>query len=352
MFLSRHVLERVSEMPVRRDETGRWRYRIVVDLPSGRRQRISGSAPRHINTKVACLAEERRAVEEAFNQKNVDEKKEVPLVREFYLEFMSTYVKANNKPSEQISKECIFRTRLLPEFGEKHLDDIGVRDVERFKAKLLDVSEYGRPKSPKTINNTLSSLGKMLRYAEELGVIDDVPRVRFIKVTTEKFDFLEFEEMEQLLEGARLESEVLAAVLLGSEAGLRIGEIRSIKFGDIDFHRGLLTVQRTNYRGHITSPKSGRIRTIPMTKRLLAALKAIRHLKEWVFCNDENEPWSRGEGDARLWRACRRAGLRRIKWHALRHTFCSHLAMRGASPRAIQELAGHAQLSCRSFDSI
>jgi site-specific recombinase XerD len=42
-----------------------------------------------------------------------------------------------------------------------------------------------------------------------------------------------------------------------------------------------------------------------------------------------------------LWRACMRAGLRRIGWHCLRHTFCSHLAMRGAAPTAIQELAGH-----------
>ena len=45
-----------------------------------------------------------------------------------------------------------------------------------------------------------------------------------------------------------------------------------------------------------------------------------------------------------LWRACKRAGLRRVGWHILRHTFCSHLAMRGAPARVIQELAGHVQL--------
>ena len=44
-------------------------------------------------------------------------------------------------------------------------------------------------------------------------------------------------------------------------------------------------------------------------------------------------------------RACRRARLRKIGWHALRHTFCSHLAMRGATAKAIQELAGHTDLS-------
>jgi site-specific recombinase XerD len=45
-----------------------------------------------------------------------------------------------------------------------------------------------------------------------------------------------------------------------------------------------------------------------------------------------------------LWRACERAGLRRIGWHVLRHTFASHLVMRGAPLKAVQELLGHATI--------
>lgn len=45
-----------------------------------------------------------------------------------------------------------------------------------------------------------------------------------------------------------------------------------------------------------------------------------------------------------LWRACRKAGLRQIGWHVLRHTFASHLAMRGAPLKAIQEVLGHATI--------
>ena len=45
-----------------------------------------------------------------------------------------------------------------------------------------------------------------------------------------------------------------------------------------------------------------------------------------------------------LWRACRKAGLRQIGWHVLRHTYASHLAMRGAPLKAIQELLGHATI--------
>jgi len=64
-----------------------------------------------------------------------------------------------------------------------------------------------------------------------------------------------------------------------------------------------------------------------------------------VFCDRNGLRWSRGEADTRLRRAYRKAGLRKIGWHTLRHTFCSHLAMKGAPVRTIQELAGHATIT-------
>ncbi len=82
-----------------------------------------------------------------------------------------------------------------------------------------------------------------------------------------------------------------------------------------------------------------------MTERLRAGLKEARHLKgPWVFCDADGKLWSRGEADTPLRRAVRKAGLRKIGWHTLRHTFCSHLAMKSAPVRTIQELAGHASI--------
>src|SRR6202008_830176 len=62
-------------------------------------------------------------------------------------------------------------------------------------------------------------------------------------------------------------------------------------------------------------------------------------------CQDNGEPFTRPFVQARMKRASRRAGLPHDGLHILRHTFCSHLAMRGAPARAIQELAGHADLT-------
>ena len=83
-----------------------------------------------------------------------------------------------------------------------------------------------------------------------------------------------------------------------------------------------------------------------MTKRLRQALLAARHLRgPWVFSDGAGQMWSRGEADTPIRRARKKAGLRQISWHNLRHTFCSHMAMCGVPVRAIQELAGHASIT-------
>jgi hypothetical protein len=103
--------------------------------------------------------------------------------------------------------------------------------------------------------------------------------------------------------------------------------------------------------GHAHVP-CGRLRHVPLTRRLAAAPGEHRHLRSArVLCQDGTAPKSgavpltRQIVQSRAKRAARKAGLLNGGVHILRHTFCSHLAMRGAPARAIQELAGHMDLS-------
>ena len=64
-----------------------------------------------------------------------------------------------------------------------------------------------------------------------------------------------------------------------------------------------------------------------------------------MLCQDAGSPLTQKIVRELVRRAARRAGVAKGGVHILRHTFCSHLAMRGAPARAVQELAGHQDLS-------
>ena len=95
-----------------------------------------------------------------------------------------------------------------------------------------------------------------------------------------------------------------------------------------------------------TTTKGGRLRHIPLTERLGAALHAHRHLRsDRVLCQQDRTPLSQKIVRLHMLRLSRRANVKHGGVHVLRHTFCSQLAMRGAPAKAIQELAGHADLA-------
>lgn len=103
---------------------------------------------------------------------------------------------------------------------------------------------------------------------------------------------------------------------------------------------------RSDWKGHVTVPKGGRLRRVPLTTRLAAVLRAHRHLRsDRVLCQSDGTPLTQKIVRTKALDAAKVANLGKGGVHILRHTFCSHLAMRGAPARAIQELAGHKDLS-------
>jgi integrase len=269
-----------------------------------------------------------------------EEKREVPTLAKFAPRFIDGFAKANRqKPSSIAGKESHLRNHLLPVLGRKRLDEIGAEDIQALKSRLA-------ARKPATVNNVLSTLSRMLRTAMEWGLIERMPPIKLLHRPHVEMKFHDFPEYERLVAAAkRLDPGAYLVVLLGGEAGLRCGEMIGLEWPDVDQERGHLRVTRSVWRGHVTEPKSGRPRFVPMTSRLAAALASHRHLRSpRVLCRRTGRPLVQKDVQALVRRAERLANLDHLGVHALRHSFCSHLAMRGAPGKAIQELAGHSEL--------
>ena len=331
---------------VRKYKRGGWEVDVRGELPDGRVYRERRKSP--VSSKWGSLrwgeARERELFDELSKPKaqSEEEGKEVPTLEEFAPRFLENYAKANRqKPSGVSSKETILRVHLVPLLGQERLDEITSEDVQRLKQNLHN-------KARKTVNNVLTVLSKLMKVAVEWNVIEAVPCViKLLRVAPHEADFHDFDEYERLVDAAEASNpNTHLIVLLGGDAGLRCGEVMALEWTDVDFSKRQLCVARAEWRGNVTVPKGGRFRRIPTTSRLTEALRAHRHLRgSRIVCQDGGEPFTQHLVQNYVRRAARKANLANVGVHILRHTFCSHLAMRGAPAKAIQELAGHKDLS-------
>lgn len=265
---------------------------------------------------------------------------EIPIFDTFWARFVLDHYKANRKkPSTIDAAETIFRRHLSPAIGTRRLDEITNADVARLKGRLADAS-------PKTANNVLSVLSKALHCAVDWSVIPSMPcRVRLLKTADPSMRWYEIAEYRRLVEAARFSRRVLLLILLGGSAGLRRGEIIALRWTDVDLDRRQLRVARAIWRGQEGTPKGGRGRIVPLTPELASVLEAHKHIGDRVLYSERGEILSNRTIRNWLSRAQRRARLEDTGGiHILRHTFCSHLAAAGVPAKAIQELAGHADL--------
>ncbi len=338
----------VTLRPYRR---GGWEVDLRVTLPDESEHRMRLKAPLGSKSAAQRWAEERERhwYHKLTHPQLANVQKEVPTLKQFAPRFLDGHARANRqKPSGIAAKEMILRVHLIPALGHRKLDAIKSEQVQRLKCDL-------EAKSPKTVNNVLSVLSILLKKAVEWEVIERMPcTVKLLPVSKGSTAFYDFDEFEHLVESAReLDQRTHLIILLGGEAGMRCGEMIALEWTDVDLANRQLSVRRSDWNGHVTVPKGGRIRHVPMTRRLATALSEHRHLRSTrVLCQDNAEPLTRQIVQTRAKRAARRAGVLRGSptsggggVHILRHTFCSHLAMRGAPARAIQELAGHVDLS-------
>jgi integrase len=251
--------------------------------------------------------------------------------------FLGVYATVHNKPSEVAAKTTILRCHLLPVFGARPLSTIKAQDIERYKARKL-----AEGCARKSINNHLAVLSRLLRLAEEWEILPRAPRVKLIATQDPDFVFLDFHDAEALLAAA--EPEWRDIILFGLRTGLRLGELRALRWQDLNLTGHKVLVRRAAWNNTIGSPKGGRPREVPLSEEVLTMLRSRDQPASpsaLVFGHPSGRMYHRNEMKWPLWRACKAASIRKIGWHVLRHSFASQLVMHGVPLKAVQELLGH-----------
>ena len=301
-------------------------------------ERIRESA-KTSNKKLAEAILAKRKLSIAENRFLDVRRESVVKFRDFSSEYLERYSKPNKKSWKSSDLNSI--RALNHFFGDLALSKITQAMVEEYVRLRLSAKKHGSDGkehylAPATVNRELSCLKTMFTKAVEWGRVGSSPcvKVRKLKENNERTRFLTDVEMERLIGAAGTKLRQVITVLI--HTGMRKGELQNLKWSDLDFNRNLITLPQT---------KSGKVRYIPMNNVVKQVLLQRRIAKEsplLVFSGTKaDRPW---DFVTAFIFARKRASLEDVRIHDLRHTFASHLCMKGVDIMTVKELLGHSSL--------
>lgn len=328
-------------MSVRRSPRGKWMVHVKIRPPGQEQVEVRKVSP--VQTKRGAEQYERQVKEAILAGTWGREVQAVRTFGELAEEYLQTYSAPRDRPSTHRWKKGVVAHQLLPAFGRIRLTEVSAQHLARYAAARV------KSVSPTTANKEISILLSILRQGEVWGWLVKVPVWKKLKEPPVEFRFLQHHEASAVLRVAARDWDPWGmAILLGLDTGLRWGEMRGLRWVDLDFQNGLVNVRQTldNLTDEAQPPKSNKTRAVPMTSRLRDALKHYRHLRgPYVLCTEDGSHLSHTTSQRHLGTICRLAQVEEFSWHDLRHTFASWLVMRGAAIRAVQELLGHASIT-------
>jgi integrase len=267
-----------------------------------------------------------------------------PAFAEFSERWMREYVEPNNRLSSRRSKAIALRVHLIPFFGRLRLDQITVAQIDAFKA-----AKHRAGLNPKTVNNILSMLRCSLTTAHEWGLLRQPPKVRWLRVPVQGYRYMSTDEAKALVPAAPA-GFWRTLILFLLHTGCRFGEAAGLMWQDLDLDAAapVVHIKRAASLGIVGPTKTGRPRDIPLSEELVAALRTFRRDGARVFQRSDGGIPNPESTLKYLHRFCDRAGIERVSWHVLRHTFATELVARGVPLPVVQRLLGHTTIMMTS----
>jgi len=306
-----------------------------------KQSRTTGKGPRTLADRRK-LEKEKREVESERLKKEAEER------QTFFDVFIERYL-----PNAQLNKsegtvrreQSLFKCWLSPAIGEIPLRDVTQIHLEQIKKSMRDAGQSAR-----SISYALALVRQIYNYARRCRIfVGDSPTVgiSFPKEDNRRMRFLTHQEAAILLERLKKENRQLYEIsLISLHAGLRAGEILPLKWGDVLFDKGLITVKDTKNKVN---------RVAYMTRELSRVLsKRKRREKPKLLFTDNHGEILKNYSISRQFRSVVETlkfndgvtdDLNRVVFHTLRHTFCSWLVEQGVDLYTVNNLAGHKTIS-------
>lgn len=245
------------------------------------------------------------------------------------------------KPSTLAGYRWIVQAQLLPAFGEKPIEAITTEVIERWLASLGGAAS-SRTKALVLLHGILKRARKVWGLAANAAAEVEKPPLQ----RSGEIQVFSPEEVWALVRAASSEQDA-AIYLTAAFTGLRLGELLALCWRDVDFSGAAIRVRASYASGALTSPKSGKVRAVPMAPDVASALAQLGQRANWLGDDDLVFPGDAGsylDGSAlrrRYKSALVQASLRPLRFHDLRHTFGTRMIAK-ADIRRVQEWMGHA----------
>jgi len=339
-----------GEGSIRKRKDGRWegRYTAGRDPVTGRTiyKNVLGKTQAEVKAKLKS-AIEKSGVQSLRTERYT--------VGQWLDTWMENYAKLQVRPSSYKTYQGFIDNHIKPTLGDISLEKLTSMDLQRLYKHLLEsgrvecTESRSKPKglSVKTVRNINQMISSALNCAVEQRLIPSNPTKGCVlpKLERKEMKILPPESLGTFFEEAR-RSGVFELYYIDLATGLRRGELLGLKWSDVDLEKGIIYVRRQILRQNgevVEAPLKTKnsYRSIAIGADAIKVLKGMEQRDEYVFPSPYGGPMSPDSVLHMLQRVLKRAGLERIRFHDLRHTFSVLALQNGVDVKTLSAMLGH-----------